>query len=721
MPTDAEREAARRLLEQRKTPPLDLPNVGFLGRLLTAFADTPQGKQNILDRFGIEGELREPVGLGRGSFGDKAAEGAMDVADFAGDVPAAVMGGLGTAAGFASSGPVGAATLGAANAAMGDFGRQAVGGLLGSGEEPDFKRPALEAFLAAVGSKIPGLPIKAANPLQRHTATSNIQKNVMEPAERFGLTDVLPPASRTQSDFVGRTQARIGAEASPAGEMFQKETRENFRQGQQDAYEQIANRAGVSSRGARPGSDTFVSAAEGAREARGDLIGEMFDEARAAVGNTNFPVVVSQTQDALRRMADRRNTGTLRDFNINSSAQKELSRFYEDVGNIQTFEQMDAFRREVGDLLRNPARMEELEKAGMDLDFRDLYGALKRDLETSLGEGKLAQEFGGQTRGQLGSTRKNPLGVQTSTPNQGSANVSRMQEGVYGERDLPGFPGRESEVARGRIPGRAPTDADARSSTEMLDELSSRVDKAQGLRDEASDRFADLINTERSTIIRMMRDPGQAENIYARLFRPSATVDNIRAFRQHIGAEPTPGGNPITKEGVDAWMELQGQVLRDIREFSEDAVQNRLPGGAVPLDGARMRQRLDSLGGEDILSETFGREVAEDLYRFADFVRESDPHRRSFHTVEENVAPRDIGIFGITIARKGAEWIMDKFLKATGFPHPQSAAAKALTTGLVPEKTQGILRSIGAASMTPIGRVDTGPQSYWQRQDGASR
>ncbi|MGA1589018.1 MAG: hypothetical protein ACO38I_10575, partial [Ilumatobacteraceae bacterium] len=445
--------------------------------------------------------------------------------------------------------------------------------------------------------------------------------------------------------------------------------------------------------------DALLKQFQDTRESRMDLIGSMFDEARDAVGSTDFPVVIDETRDALRRMSSRGNISTLRGSNITSGAEREWTRLLEDVDNIQTFRQMDAFRQEVGNLLNNPQRMEELRKAGGDLDYRDIYGALKRDLETSLGEGKLAQEFGGQTRGQLGSTRKNPLGVETSTPNQGNANVSRMQEGVYGERDLPGFPGRESEVARGRIPGRAPTDADARSSTEMLDELSGRVERAQGMRDEASELFADLIDTERSQIINMVKDPARAENVNSLLFRPGGTVENIRSFKQHLGAEPTAGGNPATNEGIEAWRSIQSRLFRDIRDSAEDASANRLPDQMAPLAGEAMERALDKFGGQrGVLDEAIGPEAAKELYDFARFLRESDPRSRTFSNISQAEAEAITSpsfLDKLPLIRAGLERIADAALRNTSFPGPGKAST-LLTTGY--PQASGILRAIGTVA-----------------------
>ena len=91
--SDEELQSLYEKIRTGQQAPLSLGEVGIGGRLVSGFADTPQGKQKLLDRFGIEGSLRDPLGSGRADvfgapsfseglnrFGDKLYEGARDAA-----------------------------------------------------------------------------------------------------------------------------------------------------------------------------------------------------------------------------------------------------------------------------------------------------------------------------------------------------------------------------------------------------------------------------------------------------------------------------------------------------------------------------------------------------------------------------------------------------------------------------------------------------------------
>lgn len=652
---------------EKKPPPLSMPEVGFFGRALASFASTPQGKQDILDRFGIEGVLRDPLGPDVG-----------DIADFAGDIPTTVLGSLGAAAGTQVGMPATGAALGGA---LGEVGSQSIGRLLGSTESPQFGNTAAEGVFGLIGGKIGGgTAAKTANPFRKAATTSNIRQNVIAPARKFGLEETLLPASRTESRFVGESEARIGAQASPIGEYFRNVTREDMRRGQQGALEGIAERVGVSTNQPRPGADVFQGAVEATREARLNQVGEMFDKAREALDSPEtLPIVKDETLAALDRMAQRTQVSDLPSQNITRGARQMLESFRKDVESLQNFTQMDAFRRRVGDLLKSPKQMEELEKAGVDREFRDLYGGLARDLFNSLDEGTLARAFGQQGGAIRSEVQRGSLGIPINESGRdvGRRGASRM------------------EATLGDEP-----------AGELLDLTRQRIDTQKELRQAANEGMQDLMGDERSTILRMMRDPGQAENLYRRLFRRGGSVDNIRAFKRTIGAEETPGGLTVSPEGQRAWLQVQGQLMRDVREASEDAVANRLPNGTIPLDGGEMRKALDRLGGEDLLSEALGPDATRDLYQLADFIRESDPYSRSFSRIDPSAErPREFGAFILSLFKKGLETAFDKAAAYGGFPG-QGAMSRYLTEGLAPGlRSQGIIRAIGTGVGTQVPRA----------------
>jgi hypothetical protein len=766
MPTEAQKAAARIWLEKNSAP-LNLPEVGIMGRLLSGFADTPEGKQGILDRFGIEGSLRDPEGLGRDDvmtapnfqeglnrLGGKMYEGARDVADIVSDVPAALGAGLGTAAGFAAgtlAGPAAAARLGMAGggmgAAIGDMGRQSIGGLLGSGESPNLGRTAGEGFLGMLGALLPGAGAKVVNratgPFTKSASTAAVQE-VKQDAEKYGIRS-LPADAITESDFVARAAARARAAATPHGDVL-RQGRNTLRAEQSDAFENIAREAGSSSRLPTPSVDVYTEAGQKTLEARKAALGGIYDEARSIMGNTDFPVIINQTEAAIGRMSKRTGSSDLPDANITSAARREIDLLLEDVSNIETYGQLNAFRRLIGDKLSNRQFLLEMKKAGHEVNYEDIYGALKRDLQESLPEGKLAQEFGGQTRGQLGRTIEN----------QGTKNVSEMEAGRLGESGLPDFPGRAGEVARGKIPDRpgikdppsrtmttessmkpftesiesAAQEPDfinfqqrditprspskQRSSTELLDELSGRVDKTQALQDVADTGFSELMKMDNKQIINIINDPTQAETIYSVLFRRNASPENLRVFKRYIGAEATPGGQAASEEGKAAYQEMVGQVFKDLRSAGEDVFAERLRGQVVPLDGKKLIERLDGMGGEELLAEGIGRETAAKLYDFGHFLINSAPTQRAFSQVSKDAGGKtNLAFFIISLVRRTFDEIVDAGLRSSSFPGPGKMST-FLTTGMPKKNASGIMRAIGSAATTPIGRADTGPETSWE-------
>jgi hypothetical protein len=728
--SDEELQSLYEKIRTGQQAPLSLGEVGIGGRLVSGFADTPQGKQKLLDRFGIEGSLRDPLGSGRADvfgapsfseglnrFGDKLYEGARDAADLVGDVPAGIMGGLGAAAGFAAgapAGPVASARLGIAGggmgAAVGDMARQSIGGLAGSGESPNLGRTAFEGILGGLGAAIPGggakIAKKIAAPFADAANTAAIQE-VRQGAEIFGIKS-LPADALTEHEFVSGAAARSLGAATPHGDLL-REGRNVLRGEQSDALERILKQGGPGSNLPIPSVDIYTEAGRKTLEARKEALGSIYDEARSVMGNTDFPVIVSETEAALGRMSKRTGVRDLPNQNITSGASQEIDNLIEDVANIRTYGQLNAFRRLIGDKLSNRQFLLEMKKAGHEVNFEDIYGALKRDLETSLPEGKLAQEFGGMSRGHLGETRRNELGVEVKSPDSGRFNASEMEAGRLGEGGLPTFPGRAGEVVRGRVPARPPA-GEQRPSYELLDELSGRVDKSQALQNTADEGFRELMQMDNKNIIAIINDPTRAETIYSTLFRGNASPENLRLFKRYIGAEATPGGQAASEEGQAAFQQMLGQVSTDIRKAGEDVFAERLKDGVVPLDGKKLIARLDALGGEGVLSEGFGAGPVKDLYDFAHFLVQSSPTQRAFSAVGKSAGEETkITFFKISLARKIVESLTDKILKRGNFPLAGEMSTR-LTTGLPRKEASSTMRALGAAAATPLGRIDTGPK-----------
>ena len=377
-------------------------------------------------------------------------------------------------------------------------------------------------------------------------------------------------------------------------------------------------------------------------------------------------------------MSKRQNVSILSpDAHITAGSRDQLAKFSEDLAGIRNFDQLDAFRKEVGDLLKPGPRFEALRETGADRELLDLYGALARDLDESIAEGGLARELGGQTTGQI-------RGV-----NPGGRNASQMEAGILSEGELPTPPGiRKNLVARGR----RGQPQNPRTSTEILDDLSGRVDKAQSLRVEAAESFKDIIALEGATIIRILKDPDQADSIFTRLFRRSSPAANIRRIKEKIGASPTQGGAAASAEGEAAWKNIQARIFRTVREDAEDRTQDILPGQQLPFNGEDMFKSLERLGGREPLNE------ADTLYRLADFVKNSDVSQRPFTNIPKSQArATPLTFFEIALIRRAAQDMFDFALHRTGFPG-KGPTSQFLTEGFATSpRAQGLLRGFGTA------------------------
>lgn len=679
--------------------PLNLPDVSPLGRLVAGFGTTPEGKTNILENLGFEGVLRDRPGS------DSLPEFFGDVGDVVSDAPEIVGGVLGTLGGAVMAPVTGGSTipLGAGlGAGAGAAVRQGVGNLLGSDEGFDINDVWRAIDSAAIGEKfLGGLFSRLPKPLRQRSQTANVQQNVMEPARTLGIEDAVPAGARTQSEAIGKAQLRAFADPGPSGDIARGEARRQFRQAQQDVLEEAAQGVGVTSRTPIGSADDLLTASAETLEQRLAAVGAKFDKARAAIPDpSTVPVVVDESRAALARMAKRQNVSTLPGANITSGAQGQLNKFTQDLDAIRNFDQLDAFRQEIGDLLKPGPRFEALKETGADREVLDLYGALARDLDESIAQGQFAREFGGKTAGQITPTGE-VHGIRVQGGNPGTRNVSKMEEGVLGEADLPTPPDlQRTLVARGsrNQPGfREP-------STPLMDDLAGRIDNAQGLRVEASEAYKDIIALEDATIVRVLKDPDQAENIFSILFRKGGPAANVRRFREKIGASPTEGGAATSTEGVEAFKNLQARIFRTVREESEEALlgtagADALPGEALPFSGEAMRKSMGGLGGRDVLSEAIGKEATETLYTLADFVKNADPTQRQFSRLSAADAKAvPLTFFEIAIIRRVAQNMFDFALHRSGFP-AKGGATKYLTEGFATSpKAQGVLRSLGTVT-----------------------
>jgi hypothetical protein len=229
----------------------------------------------------------------------------------------------------------------------------------------------------------------------------------------------------------------------------------------------------------------------------------------------------------------------------------------------------------------------------------------------------------------------------------------------------------------------------------LLDVQGRQVDDALGLRQTANEQFADLMKLENAAINRMVKDPDQAVNVIGRLYRKGGSPDNLKRFKEKIGAVPR-GDLPPSPEGQQLWRDIQSSVLSTIRRDSFDFKASRIGAAEPPLEGGKMRQALDKAGGEDLLNETFGTQVTDALYRFADFVKEASPTKRAFKPISRGAEqPEQVSTFLVSVARRTGQELFD--LLASFFANKAPGATQDFLTrglGTGPGPT-GVMRALG--------------------------
>ena len=132
----------------------------------------------------------------------------------------------------------------------------------------------------------------------------------------------------------------------------------------------------------------------------------------------------------------------------------------------------------------------------------------------------------------------------------------------------------------------------------------------------------EIIDIDKSSVARALKDPLQAENIIDRVFKPDQTVAYVKMFKQKLGAIPTEEvGLRTTAEGETAWSLMSDVLMQRIAKNSAD------PRTSL-MSGDRMLTALEKSGGREILSETFGKETTDNLYKLADVMRDSNISER---------------------------------------------------------------------------------------------
>ena len=230
------------------------------------------------------------------------------------------------------------------------------------------------------------------------------------------------------------------------------------------------------------------------------------------------------------------------------------------------------------------------------------------------------------------------------------------------EQDLPGEI-EDLQKARDKVAEqlRKATDVEAERMKKISDAEIAQMEKdatrelvgLQKARDDLS-----LSNLDQPTLQRILKDDDSAGSVFRTLTGPQATQAKIRAFKEAIGAIPSPGNPVATEEGKAAWKSAQAHIFSILKQAAEDLEPTRIH--AVPLNGRMLEQALEGLGGRRILTEFLDPHSTDMLYDLARFLRQSDVTARSFATLGKgdlNVsAAADIW----STVRKGAQFTTDK-------------------------------------------------------------
>jgi hypothetical protein len=304
-----------------------------------------------------------------------------------------------------------------------------------------------------------------------------------------------------------------------------------------------------------------------------------------------------------------------------------IAKLLNDTDKITTFEQLDAFRKLVGNMMSSRGASEEFARVGFDAHLGSIYRALLADSEAVLASGG-----------------------------------------------------------------------------------------AQGAAQKATAAARNLFELDRASISNLLRDPDKAAQVVDRLTAKNTTPAQVRTFAQKIGAQPTSSGLPATAEGKAAWQQLSAEVMAKLR--TEAINPNTTRQGAEVLSGQRLvsaLQRMDGTGG--VLREILGKQQADDLFKFGQFLRDASSAERMF----ANTSRTGQHVEALSYAsapQRGLTGILGAIGQYAG---TKAVGRATMTPGGQKYLTQGVLQSPGAqTALGALGRL--APQMlalpYNNRQQG---
>jgi len=389
---------------------------GFFARMAAGFATTPEGEANIYKNFGVDAEVNPATGEVERRTGfegysrpvDPEGFDSGDIADMVGRAPRTLGSIAMSIPGLATTpftGPVGLAAGATAGGVLGAGVEQGIGNLLGSQEGVNTEDLLTEAAIGAVSGGATELGIKGLkglNTLLRGKGmTPDLKKNITDKARKLkddtGVEMPIPLSSLTESPTAASFERR-GAEGILTSDKFKRNYGDPIEQASEEAIEKIgAPFQGAV--GADDASEQIFRSAELAKEARSKTIEDAYGKYRSLIP-FDTPITTNQTQLAIDEMRDRTGStafGKARNINLDSirvgpknieigkRIQKITDNFSNDIKQLETFGELDAWRKRVGQLTADAT----YENMGLTPFIKRIYGAINEDLDILFKEGSL--------------------------------------------------------------------------------------------------------------------------------------------------------------------------------------------------------------------------------------------------------------------------------------------------------------------------------------------
>ena len=137
----------------------------------------------------------------------------------------------------------------------------------------------------------------------------------------------------------------------------------------------------------------------------------------------------------------------------------------------------------------------------------------------------------------------------------------------------------------------------------------------------------EAFDLDASSAASLVKNPDKTEGIAKRVMSSNFQPTEVIRLKQLLAAVETPTGVPASKEGVEAFRNLQAEILEKMREKSQ--VRGDV---GVNLSGAKMMSFIEGIGGEKKLVAIFGQDLARDLLDFSKMLREASTSERFRNT-----------------------------------------------------------------------------------------